>query len=394
MTTFAILAFVLCAFLTRVSGHSSLWHPSMYGFNVTAETFPYDNRPVAPLRDMNFSTWWFHNHLEFAPNPGDIFELPAGKPATTEIACNKGATSFFASSEGGDIRDPTDLNNPCPKSPTTAFHTHGLDELEGCALAIAYKNDARAVQPDDFTVFSVNQTCVWTRFTDFQVPQRMPPCPDGGCICAFFWIHSPKGGGEENYMNGFKCNVTGSTSIVPLAKPRVARRCGADPDNKKLQSAPGNCTYGAKAPFYWFQAERNNMFEGAFSPPVYNDLYNFIDGAQNDIFDDSYLSIPEPSPNAALPVLNGTNGTPISIDSIPSSGVTSSSNSSFTIPSSGSSTTNSSTTAPPPPPVFDYRRGVRSPWHYRRDLRRSGNLAFGKGRKRLSGKHRHRLQSV
>lgn len=26
------------------------------------------------------------------------------------------------------------------------------------------------------------------------------------------------------------------------------------------------------------------MFEGAHSPPVYNDLYNFKDGAQNDIF--------------------------------------------------------------------------------------------------------------
>jgi len=162
----------------------------MFGFNVTDKTFPYDNRPVAPLKNMNFSTWWFHNHLDFPPNAGDIFELPAGKPATTEIACNKGATSFFASSEGGDIRDPNDLNNPCPKSPTVAFHTHGLDELEGCALAIAYKNDVRAVQPEDFTVFSVNHTCVWTRFTDFQVPERMPACPEGGCICAFFWIHS------------------------------------------------------------------------------------------------------------------------------------------------------------------------------------------------------------
>jgi len=45
------------------------------------------------------------------------------------------------------------------------------------------------------------------------------------------------------------------------------------------------------------------MFEGAFSPPVYNDLYNFPDGAQDDIFDDSYTFIPDPAPNAALPVL-------------------------------------------------------------------------------------------
>lgn len=162
----------------------------MFGFNVSDKTFPYDNRPVAPIKNMNFSQWWFHNHLDYPPNPGDIFELPAGKAATAQIACNKGATDFFASSDGGDIREPSNPNNVCPGSTPQAYHTNGLDTLEGCALAIAYKNDARAVQPEDFTVFSVNQTCVWTRFTDFQVPARMPPCPEGGCICSFFWIHS------------------------------------------------------------------------------------------------------------------------------------------------------------------------------------------------------------
>jgi hypothetical protein len=45
------------------------------------------------------------------------------------------------------------------------------------------------------------------------------------------------------------------------------------------------------------------MFEGAFSPPVYNDLYNFLDGPQDDIFENSYSVIPDPAPNAALPVL-------------------------------------------------------------------------------------------
>ena len=46
------------------------------------------------------------------------------------------------------------------------------------------------------------------------------------------------------------------------------------------------------------------MFEGTFSPPFYTDLYNFRDGAQNDIFQDSYVSIPVPGPNQTeLPVL-------------------------------------------------------------------------------------------
>ena len=62
-----------------------------------------------------------------------------------------------------------------------------------------------------------------------------------------------------DYMNGFQCNITGSTSNVPLATAQVPRRCGADPDNGKPNAAPGNCTYGAKQPLYWFQAERNNV---------------------------------------------------------------------------------------------------------------------------------------
>ena len=60
-------------------------------------------------------------------------------------------------------------------------------------------------------------------------------------------------------MNTFKCNITGSTSDVPLAQAKVPRRCGADPDFGKSEAVPGNCTYGAKQPFYWFQQERNNV---------------------------------------------------------------------------------------------------------------------------------------
>jgi len=305
----AIQSLALVAVLPLVSGHAAFFHPSMFGFNVTRQSFSYDNRPVAPIKNMVFDQWWFHNHLAFPPHPGDIFELPAGKPATAEIACNKGATSFFASSDGGDIREPNNPNNVCPNSTSIEYHTKGFDDLEGCSLAIAYKSNVTDVQPEDFTVFSVNQTCVWTRFTEFQVPARMPPCPKDGCICSFFWIHAPDAGGEENYMNGFKCNVTGSTSTVPVAQSKLARRCGADPKNGKPHSAPGNCTYGAKQPYYWFNRERNNMFEGTFSPPVYNDIYNFINGAQNDIFTDSYTSIPTPSPNASMPVLSNLSGT-------------------------------------------------------------------------------------
>ncbi|EAU85153.1 hypothetical protein CC1G_06169 [Coprinopsis cinerea okayama7 len=303
----AIYGLTLISLLSSVTAHSAFFHPSMWGFNVTDKDFPYDNRPVSPLRDMTFNEWWFHNHLDFPPHPEDKFLLPAGSAATAEIACTKSATSYHASSEGGDIRDPNDPNNPCPNSPSIAFHAHNEEDAMGCALAIAYKSDVNEVTPEDFTVFSVNHTCVWNRFTDFQVPKRMPPCPEGGCICAFFWVHSENGGGEENYMNGFRCDVTGAEANVnvKVAKSRVARRCGRDEKRGRFTNDLGNCTAGAKTPFYWVQAERNNMFEGPHSPPVYNDLYGFSNGAQDDIFEDSYITspLPEPAPGAPVPVL-------------------------------------------------------------------------------------------
>ena len=39
------------------------------------------------------------------------------------------------------------------------------------------------------------------------------------------------------------------------------------------------------------------MFEDTYAPPIYLDLYNFRDGAQDDIFQDSYAYLPTPSSN-------------------------------------------------------------------------------------------------
>ncbi|KAG5650519.1 hypothetical protein H0H81_011950 [Sphagnurus paluster] len=187
----------LATLVPLAASHSAFFHPSMFGFNVTDDTFPFDNRPAVPLKNRTFNDWWFHGHLNFTPNAGDIFELPAGMPATAEIACNKNATSYFATANNGtDARNATNPNDVCPGKNSTAYHTLGKDDLGGCALAIAYNSNATEVAPSDFTVFSVNQTCVFTRFTDFQVPARMPACPPGGCTCAFFWIHTQNSGGN------------------------------------------------------------------------------------------------------------------------------------------------------------------------------------------------------
>ncbi|KAG8708896.1 hypothetical protein FRC11_006084 [Ceratobasidium sp. 423] len=245
----------------------------MYGFNVTKAPDGRDNRPVVPLRDMDFNTWWMHGHMDAPPNKGDVFQLPAGQTVTTEIACTKAATSYWESGEGGDVRDG---NSVCPDSPMAAFHTNGISDLGGCGLAIAYKDDVRAVTPEDFAIFSVNHQCVWNRFTSFEVPAKLPECPGGKCICSFFWIHREDSGGEEMYMNPFDCAVTNATSSVPIPPPQVPRYCPVDKTN---------CTVGAKQPFYWLQKEGNNMLNDMFDPPTYTDDYGFKDGAQDDLWD-------------------------------------------------------------------------------------------------------------
>ncbi|KAF8321095.1 hypothetical protein DL93DRAFT_2130483 [Clavulina sp. PMI_390] len=277
------------ALISSTSAHISLYHPSMWGFNATTDTPFYgdgvpgldDNRPVVPLMNRTFEQWWFHGYLNtMPPHEDDIMQLPAGGSQTLELACNKAYTSYW---QDVTTSEPEQLNDPCPGVDHSALHTQGINDLGGCALAIAYESDASKVQPEDFTVFSVNQTCVWTKDTDFQVPADMPPCPDGKCTCAWFWIHTPDGGSEQNYMIAFQCNITNATGTTPVAKGNTPRRCGNDTYLDR-PADPSNCTVGAKTPFYWFQFEQNNMFEDTFTPPLYTDLYGWTDGAQTDIF--------------------------------------------------------------------------------------------------------------
>ncbi|KAI0279745.1 hypothetical protein BGY98DRAFT_915518 [Russula aff. rugulosa BPL654] len=259
----------------------ALWHPSMWGFNVSDGLRPQD-----PLMNLPFEQWWFHGYLHLPPHPNDIMQLPVGQKAMTELSCDKDATSWWTSGPGGDQQDPNNPDYPCPGQPTTQFHTNGINDLGGCALAVAYKSDANDIQPEDFVVFSVNQTCVWNLHTYFEVPADMPPCPNNKCTCAWFWIHREDSGSEQNYMTAFQCNFANAVSTKTLATPNVPRRCGPEQSNNFTWNY-SNCTYGAKQPFYWYQAERNNMFEGTYTPPLYRDLYNFLDGAQNDIFENT-----------------------------------------------------------------------------------------------------------
>jgi hypothetical protein len=181
---------------TLISEPSAIWHPSMFGFNQTV----IPHRPQDPLMNLTFDQWWFHGHLDSPPHPEDVMPLPVGKPKMIEISCDKDATSYWTSGPGGNQQSTSDPDNPCPGQPTTAFHANNINDLGGCALAVAYKSDANEVKPEDFVVFSVNHTCVWNLHTYFSVPADMPPCPNGKCICMFNWIHLPDSGSEQSWF--------------------------------------------------------------------------------------------------------------------------------------------------------------------------------------------------
>lgn len=269
-----VLFTAIAASVPLARAHIAFFTEAMWGMHVNPEDYPYDNRPETPLQQYTFDQWWFHGHLAHPPPAGKFFDLPAGGIATGQTACNLGATIYWAQSGGStDIRQG---DYPCPNNPTSQFHTTGIDDVKGCALSITYNSDVNSVKPEDLTIFSVNHECVWITSTTFPIPQDMPPCPEGGCICGWHWIHSPDSGSAQMFMNGFRCNVTGSTSDIPLAKPEVPKRCTGD---------FSQCNQGAQQPMYWWQAERNNMDNGQYDPPFYLEEWGFANGAQNGIFE-------------------------------------------------------------------------------------------------------------
>lgn len=266
--------------------HLRMAHPSQYGFNVSYHTMDYDNRPEVPLQRMNFNEWWFHNHINYPPHDGDVFEFPAGGSAIIEIGCNKGWTSYFASDDGRtDLRDGS--GKACGGSaPPASVHATGFSDVAGCGIGIVDKANVNDIKPEDFAIFSANHTCPWYSENVFHVPADMPACSEGVCHCAWFWIHSPNSGGEQMFMNAFKCKITNTKPTAKkIGTPQLARRCGHDPVLNR-DGDPKNCTIGAKQPLYWLQNERSNMFEGYYDPPFYNGLYGYKNGAQDDIFTD------------------------------------------------------------------------------------------------------------
>lgn len=209
-------------------------------------------------RTMNPPTgdqgWWFRGAMDQPPEAGKFFELPAGGTVAAELSCNKGQTSWNNGSEEFACYSPKPLHTDA------IFDAPPTPDVAGCAIALAYESDPTKVSPNDLTIISTNRTCPWWKDTTFNIPSDLPPCPPGGCIAVWAWIHrfGPTNGDAwqmvsqslfllpsvgltsfppEQYLTFFRAKVTGSTNLAPLPKPRLMTKC---------VGAPGHCMRGPK----------------------------------------------------------------------------------------------------------------------------------------------------
>jgi len=165
--------------------------------------------------------------------------------------------------------------------------------LEGCALGIAYKSNITQVRPDDFVIMSVVKDCPARALQAFDIP-FLPGCPNGMCICSWFWIHNSIGGTDQMYMTPFQCNVANPSKRV-IGKPVVPVRCDGQPPCY-LYPKWGNTTTVCRKPLlpmYWANNEGNNMGNptNAQCAPIYSHEYGYPDGAQHQIFTDDFKCI-------------------------------------------------------------------------------------------------------
>lgn len=115
------------------------------------------------------------------------------------------------------------------------IHAYTRDDTSGCALAIAYKSNVTDAKPEDFVVFTVVHDCPKRMRESIDVP-NLPSCPNGNCICAWFWLPRSGSGLKNFYMTPFVCHVEGASptaSPVDVEYAIPPRRC-LDPTLCKL----------------------------------------------------------------------------------------------------------------------------------------------------------------
>jgi len=266
----------------------SIFVPSMWGSepdNINS------NWACQPLQDQAFQGWWFHGtrSVNDPPPANTITQLPAGGTLDFEITGNKAFTSMGRGLWVAPGKSPRDIPDPWSNDMhggSSNIHAPTHADVAGCALGIAYKSSFKDVQPTDFLIFSVVHDCIARQLQVFDIP-ALPACPNGQCICSWFWVHNSTGGTDQMYMTAFQCNVA-NPSNRNLGKPSPPVRCDGKPPCY-LYPKWGNSTTSCKAPLqplYWANTQGNNIDNPVNSQcaPTYNDGYGFSDGAQNRIF--------------------------------------------------------------------------------------------------------------
>jgi len=287
-----IFGFVLCA-----QAHMSIYVPSMWGSepdNINS------NWAVIPLENLDFVDWWWHGTKSVTDPPVNdaVTELVAGGTIDFEITGNKAFTSMgrgLCCQSGHTPRNiPEPWSNGMNGLCSANIHAQHYDDVAGCALAIAYKSEQSDVQPEDFVIMSVVHDCIARQLQTFDIP-ALPACPNGKCICSWFWIHNSTGGTDQMYMTAFQCNIT-NASKRQIGKPVAPVRCDGNPPCYLYPNWGNKTTTCPQVlnPMYWANNERNNMENptNAQCAPTYNTYYGFPDGAQHQIFTNS----PAPPP--------------------------------------------------------------------------------------------------
>jgi len=291
VTQLAVLfCVVVCA-----QAHMSIFVPSMWGSepdNINS------NWACQPLQDQPYTGWWFHGtrSLNDPPPASTITQLPAGGTLDFEITGNKAFTSMGRGLWVKPGKSPRDVPDPWSNDMgggSSNIHAPTHADVAGCALGIAYKSNVNDVQPSDFVIFSVVHDCIARQLQAFDVP-ALPACPNGKCVCGWFWIHNSKGGTDQMYMTGFQCNVTNPSKRV-IGKPTPPVRCDGEATcylYPKFGNITNTCNH-ALQPMYWANNERNNMANptNAQCAPMYSSPYGFPDGAQNQIFVSGFQDI-------------------------------------------------------------------------------------------------------
>ncbi|KAL1979653.1 hypothetical protein VTN96DRAFT_5398 [Rasamsonia emersonii] len=278
----------LLALSSVAHAHVAAWAYGMYclGGPDPSVDDPNTNTAVNPLYNLTQTDWWFQHDRgcdAVPPADGQILELPAGGNFTVELAHNRAQTTLsyngqYTSEWPDGKQHPEDWSGPgnppdCIQD-DGAMHTNNQSMAAGTAWAISYQSDLSKVTMENLVVFSVTPNTPWHRLTTYEVPADLPPCPEGGCHCAWLWV--PKGCGQPNmYMQGFKCNVTGSTSTKTLAPAQVPVYCGDD---------SSKCVQGAKQMLAFNQQSGNNVEMPPNDFVYYGEGWGFKPGAQNDIF--------------------------------------------------------------------------------------------------------------